>query len=1020
MNRRNLRAALFLILAGWLIGQASAQATKGSIQGLLRDKAQKPLSGAAISVSGPTLQGMRTYLTHAAGVFYFPELPPGTYELRAELPGYKSQIRPGLMVGLGQTIDLSIVLEESALEEDVVVAAPSPAVDVHSPKFSRSYGRAFLTAIPLNRDFSDILRFLPGSVYEDLPFDRSASILGGTVRGQRLLMDGVAVGDPLTTYPITDLNTEIVEEIEFVGAGLPAEIGAADGSLINIITRTGGNAFQGDLNAYYTDGSMAKDMFSQSALNGRTLVAPERFTGYRDFSLNIGGKFWEDRAWVYLNGRIKSWEKTNLFLPESRMAQMDIFDSPHFDWSGREWMTSFRITVEPVTQVRYSGSFQIGHLFEPFNGSSFAADASAAYVPVRDGESIFSTTHQIDYLFNQDTSIQLRGSFVQRSVPLISRTTGLYTYFDYLHQVYWGSAPYNENDTSKIFGGTILLTSLADRFLGAAHEFKVGVEYEQGESHMDWYRENPYYSLWYDYAAGNPYIVDPLNAIGRLAITPAPASAGDWDIQNNYRRISGFLQDSLKGGRLAFNFGVRFDYSMEYEPEETRSALAYTYGPENLAADLGVKDLLTALVARIHNTQTYSPFDTHTTAYKKIGNFFTVSPRVGGVLDVFGDGTTALKMSYSRYFEPLWNAKYNASQLYAPQLIEWNWYDLNHNGLMDLPGTDEYVLMTSIPSSPEFNYYEYTDAAGVLHSLKAPYSDEFTVGLERELFKNFNLGFRYINRVSKNIVEDIDTVNGYDPTARDDKGLIWLPLTVTDPVSGQALTVYGLRADRPAPVLRGTNPAEAQRKYWAFVLTFDKRMADNWQLSGSVTYSSYQGNVGADTYSTVGRTAMFNDPNSLTNAYGPLNFDRPWQVQLMAGWALPWNFILSAHYQYLSGAPYARWLRVYFPADYMGYGTRSPYYDVLAEGYGAGRHPAYSSLDMRLEKSIAVGQSNRLAVYLDVFNALGSSAVYTDQTSIGVLRADLSTMTYTNGPTYNQVISVYGVRSFRVGVRYTF
>ena len=1020
MNRRMLRSILLPALLAAAIGPVLGQATKGAIHGLLRDKGHKPLAGAALTLTGSGLQGQRMYLTPASGVFYFPELPQGVYELRAEMPGYKSEVRPGVRIGVGQTIDLLVELEASSLEDETVNAVRSPGVDVSSSKFSVIYDRTLLSALPLARDFGAILRLVPGAIGEGLIMDRAASILGGTVRGQRFLLDGLSVADSDSSLPMLNINVDAIEEIEFVGAGLPAEVGQADGSLINIITRTGGNAFAGGVTAYYTDGRLSQDMFPADANKGLSLVPAEKYTGYRDFSLDLGGMLWEDRAWVYLTGRKLSWEKSNPYSPESRMAEMDMFDSPHFDLSRREWMTFFHITVEPISQARYMGTVQVGHIYEPYDGASIASNASSDYVPVRDGENNFSTSHQIDYIFSQDASVQLKGTFTHRGIPLLSRTSGLYTYFDYLHQVYWGSAPYDENDARTVFGGTVSMTAFNGSLLGASHEFKAGLEYEQGESHIDWYRLNPYYSLWYDYAAGNPYIVDPLNAVGRLALTPAPSTSGVWDVQDNFRRFSAFFRDDLKAGRLAFNLGLRLDYSFIFEPEEARTALGYTYGPENLAAGLAVGDLLTALNDQIHNDSgQYTPFDSFATIYKKMGNFLTLSPRLGAVLDLTGDGRTALKASFSRYFESVWTAKYNAGQLYAPQLIEWNWYDLNKDGLMDLPGTDAYKLVSSVTQSPNTNYYEYTDASGVLHTLKAPYTDELTAGLERELLRDFNLGLRFIYRKSRNIVEDIDTVNGYDPTARDDKGLIWLPLTVTDPVSGQPLTVYGLRADRPTPVLRGTNPAEAERKYWAFVFSFDKHMSDKWQLSGSVTYSSFQGNVGAGLFDSIGRTAMFNDPNSLTNSYGPLPFDRPLQIQLMAGWSLPLGFVLSAHYQYMSGAPYDRTLRVYFPANYLGYGTYSPYYDVIAQK-AVGRYPAYNNLDVRLETTIPVGRRNKIGLCLDVFNALGDNAIYYNLDPAGTLRADQPALTYTTGPTYNQINSIYGVRTIRLGVKYIF
>jgi hypothetical protein len=461
------------------------------------------------------------------------------------------------------------------------------------------------------------------------------------------------------------------------------------------------------------------------------------------------------------------------------------------------------------------------------------------------------------------------------------------------------------------------------------------------------------------------------------------------------------------------------DYSFVFEPEMTRSFLSFDYGPENLAAGITGTELITALKAGINDLNEYSPFDSFSTAYKKMGNFLTLSPRVGAVLDLTGDGRTALKASFARYYEPVWTAKYDAGQLFAPQTIQWDWYDLNGDRLMDLPDTDKYVLVSAVNQSATRNYYEYTDAAGVLQTLKAPSTDEWTAGLERELFRDFTLGLRFVHRTSRNLVEDFDSVNGFDASARDEKGLIWLPLAVKDPVNGQALTVYGLRADRPTPVLRGTNPAGAERKYWAFVLTFDKRMADKWQLAGSVTYSSFQGNVGAGLFESLGRTAMYNDPNSLTNAYGPVSFDRPLQVKLMAAWSLPLGFVLSAHYQYMSGAPYDRTLRVYFPANYQGFGTYTPYYDVVAEK-AVGRYPAYSNLDVRLETTIPVGRRNKVALSLDVFNALGDNTIYYNLDPAGTLRADQPSLAYTTGPAYNQITSLLGVHTIRLGIRYIF
>ena len=66
-----------------------------------------------------------------------------------------------------------------------------------------------------------------------------------------------------------------------------------------------------------------------------------------------------------------------------------------------------------------------------------------------------------------------------------------------------------------------------------------------------------------------------------------------------------------------------------------------------------------------------------TISYKKTVEFLTLSPRAGLSYDLFGDGTTALKLSFSRDYESLWTGLYGAGHIFAPQIVEWNWYDLN-------------------------------------------------------------------------------------------------------------------------------------------------------------------------------------------------------------------------------------------------------------------------------------------------------------------------------------------------------
>jgi hypothetical protein len=124
-------------------------------------------------------------------------------------------------------------------------------------------------------------------------------------------------------------------------------------------------------------------------------------------------------------------------------------------------------------------------------------------------------------------------------------------------------------------------------------------------------------------------------------------------------------------------------------------------GPEFLNPDLidpaignlSPTILLHALNDQYHNdpdiqfNQT-SALDALTVPWKKIVEFTTLSPRIGLVYDLFGDGKTALKASFSRYYEPIWSAKYNAANLASGSAMRWTWYDRNGNNFMDLPRPD--------------------------------------------------------------------------------------------------------------------------------------------------------------------------------------------------------------------------------------------------------------------------------------------------------------------------------------------
>lgn len=1023
-NKKIIVIAFFTII---LASLSFAQRQTGSLHGKVVDREGNPLPGATVTISGPSLLGVDNYVTSDTGLFRFPSLLPGEYEVKVEMPGFKILTRRGIIISVGKTTEVTLELEQSAVEEEVTVVAASPVVDVQSTRVSVNYSSQFLASLPLNRDLYDIQNSVPGAISEGVEYRRTSSILGGTVRSQLYALDGVPMNDPATFYSMANINVDVYEEIEFEVGAHPAEVGQTDSTYINIVTKSGGNKFSGGGIVYYTNDNFTEDLFTKDQIMAFNVNPPEKFTDSKDFSLNLGGPLVKDRIWFFLNGRRLVWQQAYPGTPETRMIRLGFTDPikiKHYDLEHQEWLGFAKMTFQATKNLRYMGMFHYNHIYEPIYSNSVGSDVSYENVEIWDHENTYTTTHQFNWVLNQNTFLDIRGTYIHRYFPIHSLTQGQPTYYDYKEKVYWGSSPYNDEYIRKKMLASASLTRFQDDLLGSSHEFKAGAEFEQTEYHRDWYRANPYYSYWNDWVKNDPYYYSTSKKQGRLRIRTCPGEKGQWDVQDHTRRFSGYVQDSITTGRLAVNLGLRLDYSYQYEPEQTRPELRWKFGPDLLNPSItNPNALIEALVSQWHKEiGPVSPFDKLTTPYKKVVEFFTLSPRVGIVYDVFGDGKTAFKISYGRYYEPVWSAKYNAGQIFGASSINYYWYDDNKNKLMDLPPVDRYVVTSYPEQDPNFRYY--------IEDLKCPYMDEILAGIEQEVFKDFKLGFQFVWKQNKNIVEDTDLNNGYDAEAKDEKGPIWIPFTFTDPgwdktfgtTDDQTLTVYGLRSDRPIPTWKGMNPPEAKRKYWAAIMTFDKRMSNKWELKGSILYSSFKGNAEATYSPTEGESGMFDNPNTLVNGYGPIWFDRPLQIKVMGTVILPLDFIFSAYLQYQSGSPWERTLaRVYFP---KGFGVQQTYVSVNAEPRGSQRGRSYTNLDMRIEKSLALGQYGKMNVYVDIFNLGGRSGVNVNQDPAAILRydnyPDKDSRAYSLSTTYGLITSVYGVRSFRLGVRYSF
>jgi hypothetical protein len=1067
MSKKILKLSLTLLLAFGLASSSFAQGRQtGSISGTVSDNENNPLPGVTIALSGPAMMGSMSYLTSDVGKFRFVSLSPGEYEIKVELPGFKTYIRKDLRVSVGKITEVEIILEPAAIEEEITVTAGSPVVDIQSSKLSVHYGSAFLQSLP-HRDLYGIELSLPGTVEAEAgrEYTRMASVLGGGLRSTLYQIDGAILNDPTTLYIAANVNVDVYEEVEISLGALPAEVGLSDTAVINIVSKSGGNKFSGMASGYYTGTgglrslkflpSLSQDLWTEEQMRALNVVAPQKYSNYLDGSMSFGGPIIQDRLWFFLNGRYISWKQVDPNTANIRIQQIyntkpsafDPKEIEHYDTSQEDWLAFAKLTFQVTKNLKYMGMLHFNMVNQPIYTLRTGNTTAWGYTAVVDHEKVYTTSHHLNWVLNQNTFVEIIGNYVNRHFPNMMRreTANNYTSYDRAVDIYWGNTSYTDDYYRKRMGATASITRFQDNFLGASHEFKAGAEWENTYYIRDRCRgyepgDNPYYTYWANFNKQDKYYYSSSTREGRLVLYPY-ASLGVMKGEDNTKRYSAFAQDSMVVGRLAVNLGLRFDHSYAYEPEEHRPQLLnYKVGPEFLNPALALKDpniLIKALNDQYHNDpmveyNQVSPFDEFTFPYRKVVQFSTFSPRIGFVFDLFGDGKTALKLSLARYYEQIWSGKYNAPQLLAAGSMNWYWTDVNKNGYMDLPKSgpvdskykdpngDLYRLTSYTVQDPNVKYYA--------DDIKCPYMDEIIAGIEHEVIKDFRLGFQFIYKQNKDITEDVDAANGYDATKLDDKGRpIWKPYTVTDPgwdgkfgtSDDKELTVYGLADYVPTPYFLGSNPPGCERKYIAGVLTFEKRMSNKWQLSGSILYSAFKGNADHDYGGAEGETTLFDSPNSLINAYGRIRYDRPLNIKILGTYILPFDIAVTGYFNYRSGPPWNRTFdRIYFPS---GFGAQTAYASgIYAEPNGTRRNPSEASLDMRFEKSFNTEKLGKLSLYLDIFNLGGSTNLSVSRNPYGRLYFYEKPPRYTLDTNYGRINSIGGVRSIRFGLRWSY
>ena len=243
MRRQGYVCALLAVL---LFGAttAAAQETRGSIEGIVKDTSGAVLPGVTVEARSPSLVGVATATSDTNGVFRFPALSPGIYEVTAHLAGFRTTKVENIQLSLGQILKLDIPMPVASVSEEIQVTAESPIIDVKQNAATASMQAEIIDRIPKGRNFTSVLTSAPGTNDES---KAGISIDGATGSENRYIVDGQDTTNLRTGVSAKPALVDFLQEVQVKSSGYNAEFRATTGGVIKAITRSGSNMFRGDV-----------------------------------------------------------------------------------------------------------------------------------------------------------------------------------------------------------------------------------------------------------------------------------------------------------------------------------------------------------------------------------------------------------------------------------------------------------------------------------------------------------------------------------------------------------------------------------------------------------------------------------------------------------------------------------------------------------------------------------------------------------------------------------------------------